>query len=148
MPDFVLVMKNVTTNATVTDFAVSGESYNQMCPSHQCVIEYGSRNSFSTPDPEWQNTGYSIGFKIKDNITLNDIGEKKKQFLEEFGAFMIACKVDNIVEDNGQELYYYHDESNSIERQFDSKRWYYNSTGIYDAKAGSYNVTGNFTHTS
>ena len=97
---------------------------------------------------DWQNTGYSMGLKIKDNTTRNDIGAKKKQFLEEFGVYMNACKVNNIVEDNGQELYYCHDESNSIERTFDSKRWYYNSTGIYDARNATYNVTGNFIHTS
>ena len=37
---------------------------------------------------------------------------------------------------------------NSISRNFDSKSWYYNSNGIYDAKKDTYIITGNFTGNS
>jgi hypothetical protein len=90
----------------------------------------------------------NIDFKLQDDITNKDLGPKKKEFLEQYTATMVGCKVNDIKEDSGQEIYYCNDGINSVTRTFDSKSWYYNSNGIYDAKKDTFTVTGNFTGNS
>jgi hypothetical protein len=57
---------------------------------------------------------------------------------------MSGCKVNDIIEENGQELYYCHGD-NTIGRNFDCKTWHYDTIGIYDAKNYSLKIYGNFT---
>jgi len=52
---------------------------------------------------------YTVDFKVHDNQTNPNLGAKKKEFLEQFSASMIYCKINDIIEENGQELYYCHD---------------------------------------
>jgi hypothetical protein len=87
---------------------------------------------------------YGLDFLLKDNVTYPEIGPKKKEFLEQFSTGMNLCRIDDIKEQNGQEVYYCHDD-NTITRKFDSKSWNYNAVGIYDAKNFVLKVYGNFT---
>lgn len=144
--DFLLIMNNAKSNPTVTKFALNGTNYTELCPSGHCTIKLGTFKWFSPPTPESQGISYDIEFKLTDNVAQNDIGLKKREFLEQFKADMF-CKVDGITEENNQEIYYCHDDS-TVTRIFDLKRWYYNSTGIYDARADTLNVTGNYSYFS
>jgi len=55
---------------------------------------------------------------------------------------MYDCKVNDIVEDNGQEIYYCQDGTNTLKRVFDSRSWVYDSKGVYDAKKDTFTITG------
>jgi hypothetical protein len=56
----------------------------------------------------------------------------------------IKCSVDDIIEKNGEEVYYCHGQS-SIFNKFDKSSWVFNIAGIYDAKNETFKVSGNFT---
>ena len=43
---------------------------------------------------------------------------------------------------------YCHDSSCAVTRSFDSKSWFYDTTGIYDAKANTLTFVGNYSHPS
>lgn len=146
--DFFLEMKNVTQDPEIVTFNITGESYKQICPSAQCkIVEYTYTN-FIPPTPSSMTIAYHIEFRLQDDITNKDLGPKKKEFLEQYTATMYSCTVNDIKEDNGQEIYYCSDGTNSISRNFDSKSWDYDSRGIYDAKKDTYIITGNFTGNS
>ena len=117
--DFNLVLTNVTEDPKISKFNVTGESYKQICPSGQCNIEYTYTN-FIAPSPSSRGIAYSIDFVVEDNITNKDLGPKKKEYLEQYGANMFGCMVSDIIEDNDQEIYYCSDRTNSIARDFDS----------------------------
>jgi hypothetical protein len=87
---------------------------------------------------------YDMGFRLQDNKTNAELGPKKKEFVEQFTSEMSACRVYDIIEENGQELFYCHGNS-TISRNFDSKTWHYDTIGIYDAKNYSLKIYGNFT---
>ena len=36
--DFILVMENASSNRDVTKLDIKGESFDQICPSHQCEV--------------------------------------------------------------------------------------------------------------
>jgi hypothetical protein len=145
-PDFVLIMNNAKSHPTVTKFELNGTNYTELCPSGHCTVKQGTFQWFSPPTPEGQGISYDIEFKLTDNVAQKDIGLKKREFLEQFKADMF-CKVDDITEENNQEIYYCHDDS-TVTRIFDLKRWYYDSTGIYDARADTLTVTGNYSYSS
>jgi hypothetical protein len=145
-PDFLLVMGNITTDPAITYLSLGGKGYVEFCPSNRCTIEFGSNTKFDPPNPSTRSIGYDIGFRLVDNKTHQDLGPKEKDFQEEFKSGMYGCPVYNIEEDNNQEVYYCQGGTHSIERQFDLERWYYDSAGIYDAKAGTFIVIGNYSH--
>jgi hypothetical protein len=147
--DFTLEAKvNYASDLDVTRFEISGESDKQICPSGQCTINLGEYTYFSAPTPDSMGISYTVDFKVHDNQANGNLGAKKKEFLEQFSASMIYCKIDDIIEENGQELYYCHDISNAISRIFDSKSWQYDTTGIYDVQNNMLKVYGNFTGSS
>ena len=97
-------------------------NYIQLCQSGKCNITYSDSSPYTnTPTPDNQFMSYSIDFKIIDSVPQK-ILDRKKQFLEKFSSALLACKVDNIVEDNNQELYYCHDSLGAVTRSFDSKK--------------------------
>ena len=98
--------------------------------TRSCVTEYWLYTKFVLID--------------KNNTTNSDIGPKKKQYLEQFDN-TFGRKIEDIIEDNGKEIYYCHDKQSSIDRIFDSKSWNYDSIGVYDAKNHTFKVTGNLT---
>ena len=67
------------------------------------------------------NIAYHIEFRYQDDITNANIGPKKKEFLEQFDSSMYGCRLIDIIEDNGQEVYYCQDGTNTLKRVFDSR---------------------------
>lgn len=129
----------------VTKFMISGESDKQICPSGQCSISTeGESPALYPPNTDSMYFSYDMHFILKDNMTHPEIGPKKKEFLEQFTTGLSHCRINDIIEKNGQELYFCHGE-NSISRIFDSKTWYYDAIGIFDAKNYVLKVYGNFT---
>jgi hypothetical protein len=143
--DIMLVMENVnSSNLNITKFELRGESFDQICPSHQCEIVKYTYTNFMPPTPSSMSIAYHIEFRYQDNMTNADIGPKKKEFLEQFSSSMFGCRVNDIIEDNGQEIYYCQDATNTLERVFDSRSWDYDSKGVYDAKKDTFTITGKF----
>jgi hypothetical protein len=142
--DLTMVLEKVSSDPKITTFDIKGESYDQICPSHQCkIVEYTYTN-FMPPTPSSMNIAYHIEFRYQDDITNADIGPKKKQFLEQFDASMFGCRINDIIEDNSQELYYCENGDNTLKRVFDSIEWNYDSNGVYDAKKDTFTITGKF----
>ena len=146
--DFTLEAKvnEAASTLDITRFEIRGDSDKQICPSGQCIIDFTYNTQFSPPDPVSPSIGYNTKFVLidKNNTTNSDIGPKKKQYLEQFDN-TFGCKIEDIIEDNGKEIYYCHDKQSSIDRIFDSKSWNYDSIGVYDAKNHTFKVTGNLT---
>ena len=142
--EFGLVISDVRTNPTITNITIGGESFPEMCPSRNCIINYGPSPYVTTPTPHNQYMSYSVDFDVIDKATQNEIGPKKKAFLEKFSSSLFACKINDIVEDNNQEVYFCSDTS-SVSRDFDSKSWQFDSAGIYDAKSDTMTFVGNLT---
>lgn len=133
----------------IVKFEMQGDKYKEICPSLQCEIDYKDKYTFfGSPDiPQSDLMWARAEFTLKDDITHADLGPKKKQAVEEYSA-NAYCRVVDIVEENGQELYYC-DAVNihgSIYSKFlTDKRWTFDSSGIYDAKNGTLKMSGNFT---
>jgi hypothetical protein len=134
----------------IVKFEMQGEKYKEICPSLQCKIDYKDKYTFfSPPDIPQSNLMWAqADFTLHDDITHADLGAKKKQLLEEYNM-NLYCEVYDIVEKNGQELYYCHNANlhGWIANKFDnSKLWGgLDSTGIYDAKNETLKMSGNFT---
>jgi hypothetical protein len=116
----------------------------------QCKIDYKDKDTyFSRPDiPESTLIISNVDFRLQDNITHADLGPKKKELVEQYSAHII-CDVYDIVEKNGQELYYCHNANlnSQISNKFDGRSWVFDNTGIYDAKNDFFKISGNFTGT-
>jgi len=140
--DFTLELKTGPVSE-VTKFIISGESDKEICPSGQCSIySEGQYTYFHGPSPNFMSISTNFDFTLQDNITNADLGPKKKEFMEQFNV-RFFCNVDDIIEENGQELYYC-DGDGSISRKFDSKTWDYDATAVYDAKNNTLQVSGNY----
>jgi hypothetical protein len=153
--DFVFEAKPIAPSPTsvisapalsITKFEIQGEKYKEMCPSGQCKIDYGGQSFSGAPTPDSMDISFSIDFTLQDKIPNPDLGPKKKEFMEQFNLNNV-CHVDDIIEENGQELYYCHGGGfgNGINRKFDSRSWEYDTIGIYDAKKNTLKVYGNYT---
>jgi hypothetical protein len=88
---------------------------------------------FGPPTPDNMGMSFSFDFKLKDNIPNPHVGPKKKGFLEKFSESMY-CKLDDIIEDNGQEIYTCHNGYTTVTRKLHSRSWNYDTFAIYDAK--------------
>jgi hypothetical protein len=129
----------------ITKFEIQGEIYKEICPSGQCKIDYTDKsNFFFLPSTSVMSISPRVEFTVQDNITNADLGPKEKQFMEQFNAWT-SCGIDDIVEENGQEIYTCHDGFTTITRKFDSKSWDFNIIGVYDAKNNILKISGNFT---
>jgi hypothetical protein len=133
----------------IQKFEMNGTGYKEICPSLQCKIDYKDRSTFfSRPSPEDQYISYTADFRLQDDITNADMGPKKKEAFEQYSATMYACQVDDIIEENGQELYICHTNDNTISRNFDKKSWDLDTMGEFDAKTDILKISGNFTGSS
>jgi hypothetical protein len=122
------------TNEKLTLFAIEGESYREICPSEQCKLDNENLDPlFGPPTADNMGMSFSFDFTIKDNIPNPHVGPKKKEFLEKFSESMY-CKFDDIIEDNGQEIYTCHDGYTTVTRKLHSRSWNYDTFAIYDAK--------------
>lgn len=146
-PDFVLEMSNASrVNDKLTLFAIEGESYKGgICPSGQCNLEGYIDASFSRPNPDRPYMSFDVGFILRDMIPNPNVGPNEKSYLERFSVSNYGCRVDDFIEDNGQEIYVCHDGSTTVTRTFDSRSWNYDTIVIFDAKKNTLRVVGNYT---
>ena len=148
--DFYLEADVTESGLKITKFEIQGNSagYKWICPSLQCKIDYKDKYAyFSPPDiPENTQISSNLEFTLQDNITNADFGPKKKELVEQYGSW-ILCSVYDIVEKNGQELYYCHSDylMSNIYNKIDHRSSDLNITGIYDAKNDILKISGNFT---
>ena len=136
-------------NLNIVKFELQGEKYKEICPSLQCKIDYKDKDTyFGPPDiPKRTLILSTVDFTLQDNITHADLGPKKKQLVEEYSMWL-NCSVDDIVEENGQEVYYCRQSAfvNSfIKNKFSAEAWYLNINETYDAKNDMLKISGNFT---
>lgn len=147
--DFVLEMSNANTikdNERLTLFAIEGQSYRGgICPSGQCNLEWKIDPSFNRPTADSPYMSFRVDFILRDNIPNPNVGSNEKAYLERFSVSNYGCRVDDFIEDNGQEIYVCHDGSTTVTRTFDSRSWDYNTNLIYDAKKNTFKVYGNYT---
>jgi hypothetical protein len=130
----------------ITTFEINNT---QICPSGQCKIYYyiDRYNSFSGPDIPKSTLIFSkFEFRVQDEIGHDNLGEKKKALVEEYNMD-ITCKVNDIVEDNGQEKYYCKDSiiKSAIFNTFTNIHWKFNVVGTFDAKNNTLGIYGEFT---
>ena len=83
---------------------------------------------------------HTIAFNLKYNNTDVNVNPIKKEHTEKFSESMNACIIYEIIEDKGREIYFCEDGTNNMSRTSDSKSWYYDSIGIYDAIKNTYTV--------
>lgn len=57
----------------------------------------------------------------------------------------MGCKLDEIIEDDGQEIYTCHDGSTTVTREFDFRRWNYDTIATFNAKKNTVWAIGNYT---
>lgn len=141
--DFILELKEVSKASTISKLELDGEISMQICPSGKCEIVF-SNSSFIQPTSNNLTIAHSINFSIKFNITDTNADSKQKEYFEKFSESMDKCLIYNIIKDKGREIYFCNSIINSINRISDSKSWYYDSIGIYDAIKNTYTVKGDF----
>ena len=83
-----------------------------------------------------------IDFNLLYNSTDVDSVPLQKEYSEKFTESMNSCIVYDIIENKEQKIYFCKDGINSMIRNSDSKAWYYDSIGIYDAIKNTYTVKG------
>jgi len=144
-PDGAADMTITTPALTITKFEIQGK---EICPSLQCKIDFKDKYTyFSPPTIEDLYIGFNADFRLQDDITNADLGAIKKEAIEQYTVDSLLCPVDDIIEDNGQEIYICHGGSiSTILNKFDdSISFDLNATVIYDAKNEILKVNGNFT---
>jgi hypothetical protein len=125
--DFILELKEVSKVPTISKFEI--------------VV---SNSSFIQPTSNNLTIAHIINFSIKFNITDTNGDSKQKEYFEKFSESMDKCLIYNIIKDKGREIYFCNSVINIINRISDSKSWYYDSIGIYDAIKNTYTVKGDF----
>ncbi len=139
--DFILELQNVNKEPIVSKLEIDGENFQQICPIDKCKIEF-TNSSFNPPKPGNMTIDHTIDFNLKYNNTDVNVDPMKKEHTEKFSESMNACIIYDIIEDKGREIYFCEDGTNSMSRNSDSKSWYYDSIGIYDAIKNTYTVKG------
>ena len=141
--DFILELEEVSKAPTISKLELDGEISMQISPSGKCEIVF-SNSSFIQTTSNTLTIAHSINFSIKFNITDTNADSKQKEYFEKFSERMDKCLIYNIIKDKGREIYFCNSIINSIIRISDSKSWYYDSIGIYDAIKNTYTVKGDF----
>ena len=142
--DLVIELKNVYKHPKVSKLELDGTSSMQLCPSDKCEIVVNN-SSFIPPSSDNNMTiTHTINFNVKFNITDTNIGSKQKEYYEKFNESMKSCLVYDIIKDKGREIYFCSSVMDIIKRISDSKSWYYDSVGIYDAIKNTYTIKGDF----
>jgi hypothetical protein len=142
--DFVLELKNVDKDPKVSKLELDSESSMQICPSSKCEIVV-INSSFSPPISDNNMTiAHTINFNVKFNITATNADSKQEEYFETFSESMKSCLVYDVIKDRGREIYFCSSGIDIINRNSDSKSWYYDSIGIYDTIKDTYTVKGDF----
>lgn len=144
--DFILELKDVSKVPTISKLELDGESSMQICPSGKCEIVV-INSSFSLPTSTNLTIAHTINFNVKFNLTDINVDSKEKEHFEKFSESMDPCLIYDIIKDKGREIYFC-SSVDIINRISDSKSWYYDSIGIYDAIKNTYTVKGDFINNS
>lgn len=139
--DFALKLINVNTVPTISNLELDGENIQEICPLDKCKLQF-INSSFNPPKPNNITITHTIKFNLKGNITNVDSVSLKKEYSEKFSEIMNSCVIYDVIENKEQKIYFCSDGTNSIIRNSDSKTWYYDSIGIYDAIKNTYTVKG------
>jgi hypothetical protein len=139
--DFILELKNVTTIPIISKLEIEGENVQQICPTDKCKLEF-INSSFIHPKPDNMTISHTIDFNLKYNGTNANLDSIEKEHIEKFMASMNSCIIYDTIEDKGQKIYFCKDGLNNMIRNYDSKSWYYDSIGIFDAIKNTYTVKG------
>ena len=140
--DFVLELINVNKDPTISKLEMDGENVQQICPTSKCNLEF-TNSSFIPPGSNNMTIAHAINFNLKYNSTTDlNPDPIKKEYSEKFSESMNSCLIYDIIDNKGQKIYFCSDETNSMIRNSDSKIWYYDSIGIYDAIKNTYTVKG------
>jgi hypothetical protein len=139
--DFILELQNVNKEPIVSKLEINGENFLQICPINNCKIEF-TNSSFNPPKPDNMIINHTIDFNLKYNSTDANVVPMKKEHTEKFSESMNSCIIYEIIEDKRREIYFCENGTNSVSRNSDSKSWYYDSIGIYDAIKNTYTVKG------
>ena len=140
--DFILELKDVSKVPTISKLELDGESSMQICPSGKCEIVV-INSSFSLPTSTNLTIAHTINFNVKFNLIDINVDSKQKEHFEKFSESMDPCLIYDIIKDKGREIYFC-SSVDIINRISDSKSWYYDSIGIYDAIKNTYTVKGDF----
>ncbi len=140
--DFILELKDVSKVPKISKLELDGESSMQICPSGKCEIVV-INSSFSLPTSTNLTIAHTINFNVKFNLTDINVDSKQKEHFEKFSESMDPCLIYDIIKDKGREIYFC-SSVDIINRISDSKSWYYDSIGIYDAIKNTYTVKGDF----
>lgn len=140
--DFILELKDVSKVPTISKLELDGESSMQICPSGKCEIVV-INSSFSLPTSTNLTIAHTINFNVKFNLTDINVDSKQKEHFEKFSESMDPCLIYDIIKDKGREIYFC-SSVDIINRISDSKSWYYDSIGIYEAIKNTYTVKGDF----
>jgi hypothetical protein len=141
--DFILELKDVSKVPTISKLELDGESSMQICPSGKCEIVV-INSSFSPPTSTNLTIAHTINFNVKFNLTDINVDSKQKEHFEKFSESMDPCLIYDIIKDKGREIYFCSSVIDIINRISDSKSWYYDSIGIYEAIKNTYTVKGDF----
>jgi hypothetical protein len=133
--DFILELKDVSKVPTISKLELNGE------------IEV-KNSSFSQPTSTNLTIAHTINFNVKFNITDTNVDSKQKEYFEKYSESMDTCLIYDIIKDKGREIYFCSSVMDIIKRISDSKSWYYDSVGIYDAIKNTYTVKGDFINNS
>jgi hypothetical protein len=145
--DFILELKDVSKVPTISKLELNGEIYMLICPPDKCEIEVNN-SSFSQPTSTNLTIAHTINFNVKFNITDTNVDSKQKEYFEKYSESMDTCLIYDIIKDKGREIYFCSSVMDIIKRISDSKSWYYDSVGIYDAIKNTYTVKGDFINNS
>ena len=113
----------------------------EICPTNNCKLEFTNSSSFTPPKPNIMTIAHTIDFNLLYNNTDIDSNLIKKES-EKFSESMNSCIIYDVSENRGQKIYFCADRTNNMIRKSDSKTWYYDSIGIYDAIKNTYTVKG------
>ena len=139
--DFVLELINVNKDPTISKLEIEGENSQEICPTSKCDLEF-TNSSFIPPGSNNMTITHTINFNLKYNSTDLNPDPIQKEYSEKFSETMKSCLIYDIIEDKGREIYFCSNGTNSMIRNSDSKTWYYDSIGIYDAIKNTYTVKG------
>jgi len=139
--DFILELTNVNKSPTVSNLEIESEKIQEICPTSKCELEF-TNTSFIPPKLNNMSIAHTIDFNLLYNNTDFDSDPINKEYSEKFSERMKSCIIYDIINDKGREIYFCNDTTNIMNRISDSKGWYYDSIGIYDAIKNTYTVKG------
>jgi hypothetical protein len=148
--DLVFSVQGLKTSPITKDFQITGEVWEEICPSNQCQIEEDSYSTYIiTPSPEDIDPRLSITlyFYLHDDITNKDLTPIQKRFVERF-ELSFSCSVNSvndIIEQGNNTIYKCSSDYTTLEkyhRENTDPFFFYNVEGTYDTKSDIFTGTG------